>query len=223
MHLESRLRRSRRGGALCAALGAAALLAPVRRAAAQAWFYPSFQTPRTVEREYNFAAVAAHGADLLFQWREGIAPGSQLSLDAGLADPNGPSNTKLFVGGQYALEVVRATGDQPLDLLATVGAGLAVGNGPSLFRIPVGVSVGHTFPLEGGMSVTPYVHPRVSLDFWSRSDGGDHVSLDFDVGASFVLTSALSLRGSLVFSGNDAASTGFGIGLTLTPAALRSR
>jgi hypothetical protein len=189
---------------------------------AQAWFYPSFQTPTTVEREYNFAAVAASGADLLFQWREGLAPGTQVSLDAGLADPKGASNTRLFVGGQYAQSIMRATKDQPLDVLGTVGVGASFGGGAALFRIPLGVSVGHTFPLDEGMSVTPYVHPRLSLDAWTSGDHHQNVSLDFDLGASLVVTPQLAVRASVIFSGNDATSgTGVGIGLAVTPPGLR--
>jgi len=208
------------------ALLATLALAPLGAAHAQAWFYPSFQVPSTTEREYNFGAAAASGAAFVFQWREGFAPGSQLSLDAGLADPSGPSNTLLVVAGNYARELSRATATQPLDLLLTAGLGLAAGDGPALVRIPLGVSVGHTFPLEGGMSITPYVHPRVSLDAWTRERGGDrsYLSLDFDVGANFALTPETSLRGSFIFSGNSAASgSGFGISLAITPPGLRKR
>jgi hypothetical protein len=217
---------SRRTPARLLALGAlAASLVAARGLAAQAWFYPSFQTPRTVEREYNFAVVAAGGADFLFQWREGTGAGTQLSLDAGLADPSGRSNTKLFVGGQFAKELARSTETQPLDLLLTAGAGVAFGNGPALFRIPAGVSVGHRFPLEGDMWVTPYVHPRVSLDAWtSSSGGGNRLSLDFDVGGKLEVTRDLSLGVSLVVSGNSAgSSTGVGIGLSYAPAGLSRR
>jgi len=208
-------------------LGAFALIAATpRRAAAQAWFYPSFQQPETVEREYNFAAVAASGADFVFQWREGIAPGSQFSVDAGLADPSGPSNTRLLLAGNYARELTRATPDQPVDVLLTVGAGIAPGGGVALLRIPLGVSVGHTFPLDGGLSVTPYVHPRVSVDAWTREHDSQrsYLSLDFDVGASLALTPEMALRGSFLFSGNSASSgTGFGLSLAIKPPGLKKR
>jgi hypothetical protein len=203
-----------------------ALLGSARAARAQAWFYPSFQTPETVEREYNFAAVAYSGADFLFQWREGIVPGSQFSIDLGLADPKGASNTRLLIGGNYARELTRATVDQPIDLAATAGIGIAAGDGPGLVRIPVGVSAGHTFPLEGGMAITPYVHPRVSLDTWTGSREGRHnyLSLDFDLGASLALTPEMALRASVTFSGNDATSgTGVGISLAINPPGLRRR
>lgn len=202
------------------------LLGSARSAHAQAWFYPSFQTPETVEREYNFAAVAYSGADYVFQWREGLVPGSQFSVDLGLADPKGASNTRLLIGGSYARELTRATVDQPIDLLFTAGIGLAAGDGPGLLRIPVGVSAGHTFPLDGGTSITPYVHPRVSLDTWTGDRAGrrNYLSLDFDLGASFAITPEMALRASVTFSGNDATSgTGVGISLAINPPGLRRR
>jgi hypothetical protein len=150
----------------------------------------------------------------------------QLSLDAGLADPDGPSNTKIFVGGNYGRQLTRATKDQPLDLLFTAGLGLAAGDGPDVIRIPVGLSVGHRFPLEGGMAITPYVHPRISFDSYTgdRDEGGDRhrLTLDFDLGGSLEITPQLALRASVLFSGGDGGTdTGIGVGLTFTPRGLK--
>ena len=50
--------------------------------------YPSFQQPRVVSREFNFAIADGDGiTPFVFQWREGTSVGSQLSFDLGLADP----------------------------------------------------------------------------------------------------------------------------------------
>lgn len=208
------------------AAGLALVAAPAATAGAQAWFYPSFQVPRVADRDYNFGVVANNGTSALFQWREGISPTSQLSLDAGLADQDGDDNTKLFVGGQYARELTRASADQPLDMLFTAGAGFAIGDGPDLFRIPVGLSVGHRFELEGTLAITPYVHPRASLDFFTGpgdADGSD-LSLDFDIGASFELSRQIALRAALLFSGAQASDDfGFGISLNWSPAPLARR
>ncbi|MBV9879010.1 MAG: hypothetical protein JO180_00865 [Gemmatirosa sp.] len=222
MHIASFRRRCT---AALRAVAAAALVLGARGAAAQAWFYPSFQVPEIAERDYTFAVVGAGGADFLFQWREQMSSDNQLSLDAGLADPKGTSNTKLLIGGQFARSVFKATDELPLDMLFTVGAGVAAGDGPDLFRIPVGLSVGHRFELDNEMTVMPYVHPRLSLDV-ATGKGSDrtNLSVDFDLGASITITPKLALRGSIVVSGNSAASdAGVGIGLTYTPAGLRSR
>src|SRR5688572_13020377 len=61
---------------------------------AQAWAYPAFQPPRVINREFNFGIADAGnaGTTLVFQWREGVNPRTQLSFDAGFADPDGQDN-----------------------------------------------------------------------------------------------------------------------------------
>lgn len=228
MHLLDRTRSSARRVTLAASMAAFFLAAAATSATAQAWFYPSYQIPTTVDRDYNFAVSGGGGTAFAFQWREGLDAVNQLSLDAGLADPSGASNTKLFVGGQFAHQLTRATTEQPLDLLVTAGLGVALGDGPDVIRVPVGLSVGHRFPLEGGMAITPFVHPRISLDAWTsdRVAGSDRtrLTLDFDLGGNLELTPQLALRASLLFSGgNGGSDTGVGVGLTFTPGGLRRR
>ena len=209
-------------------LALAALVAPpaARTAAAQSWFTPSFQPPQVSTRDYTLAVAANAGTAALFQWREGLGPDSHFGLEGGLVDTDGDGGTKLLLGGSYAYQLTRTTAAQPLALLFTAGAGLAVGDGPDLFRIPVGVSVGHRFALDGEMAITPYVHPRLSLDLVTGgNDDADNtdLSIDFDIGASFEITRQLALRGSLVVSGGRYSDDiGFGLGLTITPAGLRS-
>src|SRR5215813_5162667 len=60
----------------------------------QAWAYPAFQPPRVLTREFNFGVADAQsaGTSLVFQWREGLTPRTQLSLDVGFADPDGEGN-----------------------------------------------------------------------------------------------------------------------------------
>ena len=221
----------RRRIALTAAVPlAVALVGPAAASAgAQAWNYPSFQPPRTVDREYNFAL--AYGGDdtgtsFLFQWREGMTLGNQLSLDVGLADPDFTGN-KFFVGGQFARQLVLLNAQVPFDLLFTAGANGAFGSG-SLVRIPVGVSVGRTFPLEGGLAITPYVHPRVAVDVCSSCDRDrSSVGLDFDLGVDFRFSPQFSLRFSALFSGSDYffedSGDAFGLSLAWRPPGLVRR
>lgn len=206
-----------------------ALLAasPWRAASAQALSYPALQVPTVVEREYTAALVGSRGTMLLFQWRELIGGDMHGGLDLGLYDPNrGRDNTALFVAGNLGKQLARAAGDQPLDVLLTAGAGLSLADGRASFRLPVGVSLGHTFPLEQGMAITPFVHPRASIDFCSSCSGRGRsetdVSLNFDVGASFDFNRRLSARVSALFSGSDYfGGDALAIGLTWTPDGLR--
>jgi hypothetical protein len=218
--------RPRRGVAVCLALAALAAPPAASAARAQSWFTPSFQPPAVSTRDYTFAVSANFGTTALFQWREGLGPRSHFGLEGGLVDSDGDGGTKLLVGGSYAYQVTRARAEQPLDLLFTVGAGLSVGDGADVVRIPVGLSVGHRFPLEGGVAITPYVHPRLSLDLFNGTgdDGEDaDLAIDFDLGANFELTRQIALRASVLVSGAAGSDDlGFGIGLTYTPAGIRA-
>jgi len=211
------------------ALAAAAVAVPAA-AGAQAWAYPAFQPPRVMNREFNFGVADAGraGTSLVFQWREGLSSRTQLSLDVGFADPDGPGNGKLLLGGQVAGMLTEASAELPLDFLATGGLNLAVGDGSDLIRIPFGVSIGHRFPLEEGFAITPYIHPRVSLDVCTDCGGPDNrdnetdLGIDFDLGANFEVTRNLSFRVSAVIGGSDTFrnSDGFGISLAWTPTGL---
>jgi hypothetical protein len=215
---------------LAALLAAAALAGPAAASAgAQAWNYPSFQQPRTIDREYNFALAnggEGTGNSFLFQWREGASRADQLSLDVGLADPDVLGN-KFLIGGQFAHQLVLSSAQVPFDMLLTAGVNGAFGSG-TLLRIPIGVSVGRRFPLEGGLAITPYVHPRLALDVCSSCDRDrNSVGLDFDLGADFQFSPQFSLRFSAVFSGSDyfSANSGdaFGLSLAWRPPGLARR
>lgn len=193
---------------------------------AQASSYPSLQVPTASIRDYTFAIAGGSGTSLLFQWREGVGQGMHLGLDAGFTDRRGSENLLAFVGGSIGSELMRARGDQPLDMLLTGGLGLAFGNGATLMRAPVGLSVGHTFDLEQGMALTPYVHPRLSLDLCSscgrRGNSRTELSLNFDVGVNFRVNSQFALRAAVLFSGSDFFGNdgSFGVGAVWTPPAL---
>ena len=205
------------------------LAAPVV-AGAQAWAYPAFQPPRVMNREFNFgvADAGSAGTSLVFQWREGLSAKSQLSFDLGFADPEGEGNGKVLLGGQYAHLLTEAKPEMPIDFLLTAGLNFAVGEGGDLVRVPVGVSLGHRFPLDEGFAVTPYVHPRLSIDMCTDCDGPENedsatdLGIDFDIGVNFEVTPRLSFRVSALFGGSDTFgdSDGFGIALAWTPAGL---
>ena len=187
---------------------------------AQAWSYPSFQQPRVVEREFNFGVADAGGTALIFQWREGLSPRSQWGLDAGFADRDGDDGDGVFIlGGSFAYQITQARDDLPLDFLLTTGIGIGITDPGNLLRIPVGVSVGHEFELEQGMALTPYVHPRLSIDYCGDCGGGDdsetELGVDFDIGVNFRINQTLALRFSALFGGSDLFGDKDGIGLSL--------
>ncbi len=203
------------------------LLAAVAGPAAAQTMYPSFQQSRVVPREFNFAVADGRGiTPIVFQWREGTTPRTQLSLDAGLADPEGTdTDVMLLVGGQYAIMLAQARADFPLDILLTAGVNGAFGNG-TYVNVPVGVSVGHRFPLEGtAMAITPYVHPRLALEFASGDGDNSDIANSFDLGGNLELTPQLALRVSAMFGGDGLLGNdgdAIGISLAWSPRGLRA-
>jgi hypothetical protein len=192
---------------------------------AQAWAYPSFQPPRIAVREYNFGVADAdsRGITLVFQWREQSGPRSQFSFDLGIADTDRRDTDLVAFGGVAgAMRVGSSTQEVPLDFVLTGGLYLAIGDG-TLFRLPVGVSMGHRFDFDGGLALTPYLHPRVSLDV-CNSCGGSDLSLTFDLGMNFEVSRTLSIRGAALFTGTESIDgEGFGISLAWTPPSLARR
>jgi hypothetical protein len=95
----------------------------------------------------------------------------------------------------------------------------AFGSPTNFFRFPFGVSIGHRFALQsGGLALTPYVHPRLSIDFCSSDaycGNSTELSVNFDVGADLELTRRVSIRASFLFTGADAFDDDIGVGISL--------
>jgi hypothetical protein len=201
-----------------------ASLIPSFALGAQAWSYPALQPPRIANREFNFGVADAGGGgtSLLFQWREAAATRSMLSFDAGVVAPDTrEGDNAVFVFGQYAYQSHRATDEVPLDFLFTLGAGVALGSG-SVLRVPVGMSMGNRFELQNDMAITPWLHPRISLDACDCRGDDLEVGVAFDVGANLELSPRLAVRVAALFAGNEAFSNdGVALSLAWTPAGLR--
>lgn len=207
-------------------LGAFALLRPAD-GHAQAWSYPSFQLPRVTGRELNFGlADADPGTSLLFQWREGRTARSQLSLDVGFVDDafGGPRSEEVFfVGGQYAHQLATQTAEMPFDFLLTVGVNAAFSDPANVFRIPVGVSIGHRFPLEGGMmAITPWVHPRISIDHCGDCIDETDANFYLDLGGDLEFSPRFSIRLAATVGGSDFLDDAFGVSLAWRPGGSRA-
>ena len=212
-------------GAAAVAIGA---LVVVPRAQAQAWNYPSFQVPRTEAREFNFAIADGGnccGTSLLAQWREGIDPKNHIGLDLGFANPDGDNNNVLFFGGHFGHQITTSTPQMPLDLMFVAGLNYARMDAPAgvskphLLRIPVGVSLGHVFPMQGGMSITPYASPRVMIEKCGNCGNNDtKINLNVELGADWKFTPQLSGRLGIEFDGSDFLNDdAFGISLAWHP------
>jgi hypothetical protein len=198
-----------------------------RNVSAQAYSYPSMQIPTVSNRDFTAAVSVSKGTAAFFQWREGINSEWHFSLDAGLGDPEGRNNDLVaFFGGGAAAQILRAAGEQPLDLLLTGSLGLALGAGQNVVRVPFGVSMGHRFDFGDGVALTPYIHPRLSFDRCYSCNvnnrNSSEVSVNFDVGLNFDVSRKFAIRASGSFSGSDIVprNDAFAIGFNWTPAAL---
>lgn len=222
------------GSAIAGAIASAmAMLLGAPSLGAQAFNYPALQTPSASTRDFTGALVGGAGTTLLFQWREEAARDMHWQFDGGFADPKGAGDLLLFLGAGLGKELVRAGGDQPLDVLLTAGAGASFGNG-TWVRIPIGASLGHTFALEDAMTLTPFVHPRVSFDHCGSCRGSliggrgrskSTASLNFDLGAHWQVNRQFGVRVAATFTGSDIVGSDetVAVGLNWTPAALSRR
>lgn len=213
---------------LRAALGAAAFAAVSSTVQAQAANYPAFEAPRIESRALNFAVADGDdwGTQLLFQWREGVSPRMQLGLDAGFGDPEG-FDSYMFLGGNLGYQLTRSNASMPLDVMLTAGINGAFSDPIDVIRVPVGVSVGHRFDLDGAMSITPFAHPRLIIDHCSEDcfgvDDATDFGLGFDIGADFAFNPqaairfAISLSNGELFDDQDS----FGLGFVWRPASSR--
>ena len=196
-------------------------------AAAQAYNYPSLQLPTLSTRDYTAAIVGPSGTVALFQWRERVANNLHVSLDAGIADPQN-NNLLIFAAGNLGRQLVRSSAEQPLDVLLTAGLGIGVGSSLTVLRIPIGASAGHRFALDDGLALTPYVHPRISLDRCTscgkRNNTNSELSLNFDLGVNFDINENFAVRLAGLFSGSEllGKSGAFAIGIAWTPAAIKA-
>lgn len=178
----------------------AAISLPRASAVAQSGPYPALQPSRVATREYNFAVSDFDGGTaLVAQWREGLGdPRYQFTAEAGLAD--GAGSSALLLGGGVHYQLARATDELPLDMVLGGGVGLMLGSKASTIRIPFGVVLGHRFPLEQEFAITPFLHPRISLDRTTvDTPGGGNSSntetnIDIDIGGSFEINPQMHVR-----------------------------
>lgn len=213
--------------ALAAALLGSASAADLQ---AQAANYPTFEMPRTEQRAFNFAVADgdAMGTSLLVQWREGMSPRMQLGLDAGFGDPDAVgADSYFFLGGSLGYQLARSNAQMPVDIMLSTGINAGFMENNNFFRVPVGVSVGHRFPLERAMAITPFVHPRLLLDHCDDCFAGEstEIGLGFDLGFNFDFTQQMAVRFSAsmangeLFEDQDA----FGFGFVWRPATVVRR
>jgi opacity protein-like surface antigen len=137
---------------------------------------------------------------------------NDFGIRAGFADPDGPGDTRILLGGSFRARVLSYSESFPLDGALTLGAGLNIGDGDDLIYLPLGVTLGRRFELEGSRTTfTPYAHP-VIVPVLGASDasGGDDVGFALGLGVDLRFSQNLAVR----VSGGVGDIEGVGIALT---------
>lgn len=183
----------------CAAAGSALLAA--EEAAAQV-FTPTFLAPRSSSDVGVYLSSAPGDLALEGIWRRGSGR-YDVGLRVGIAEIQ--DELSLLVGGELRSPI--AAGTAPLDLALTGGI-QGVFGGREGVGVQAGVSLGHTFA-PGGLTVTPYLHPRVGLVNGLGNLDDFDLDLLADLGVDVGFNPNLILRVGLDFQPGG----GIGIGL----------
>jgi hypothetical protein len=172
------MRRNLYGGVL-----ALALLAGVAGTSeAQETGTPIFKAPYRAFTSHEFGVSLSdpgEGVSLALEgfYRYGRGA-NDFSLRGGFEDLNGSAGTRLLLGGDFRTQVVSYSESFPLDGSLTLGLGANVGDGPDAYYVPVGISLGRRFDLEGSNTTfVPYAHPVIVPRF-----GGGNSDVDFALG-----------------------------------------
>jgi hypothetical protein len=134
-------------------------------AAAQETGTPVFKAPYRAFNSYEFGGNISFPSGAPDFALEGFYSYGHGSYDLGLRGgfeniPNG--DTRVLLGADFRTRVLNASDRFPLDGALTLGIGLNAGSGPDVVYIPVGLSLGRRFLLEGSKtSFVPYVEPVV--------------------------------------------------------------
>ena len=203
------MRRSLFGGLFVAAV----LSSGAVDLAAQETGTPMFKAPYRSFTNHEFGAAFSDPGDAVSFAVEGFYSygrgSNDFGLRAGIADPEGEGDTRLLIGGDFRTRVLSYSQDFPLDGALTVGAGVNVGDGDDLIYLPVGLSVGRRFELEGSKTTfTPYAHPVVIPVL--GASGGSDVGFALGLGVDLRFSQNWQAR----VSGGIGDLEGVGIGLT---------
>jgi hypothetical protein len=168
---------------ICGGILALALLASLAEtASAQETGTPIFKAPYRAFNTHELGASLSdpgEGVSLALEgfYRYGRGP-NDFSVRGGFEDLNGSAGTRILVGGDFRTQVVSYSESFPLDGSLTLGIGANVGDGPDSYFIPVGISLGRRFNLEGSNTTfVPYAHPVIVPRF-----GGGDSDVNFALG-----------------------------------------
>ncbi|HEU5170741.1 MAG TPA: hypothetical protein VFU46_09390 [Gemmatimonadales bacterium] len=190
------------------------LAAGAGMAAAQESGTPDFKAPYRSFQAHEIGATISFPENADFGL-EGFYTYGYNRFDIGLRggfvnrDVAGDDQTRLALGGSFRARVIESTQQFPLDGALTVGLGGQFGEGDDAIFIPVGLSLGRRFQVEGSNTTfVPYVHP-VLVPILNTGAGDDDVEFALGLGANVRFGGSVELR----VSGGIGEIEGIAIGL----------
>ena len=182
---------------LCGGILAFALLAGAAGSvAAQETLTPVYKAPYRAFENHEFGASISdpgEGVDFALEGFYRYGRGQQdFSIRGGFADVAG-NDTRFLIGGDFRTQVVSYSESFPLDGALTVGVGGNFGEGDDVFAVPVGISLGRRFDLEGSSTTfVPYAHPVIVPVF----GGNDDVLFSLGLGVDIRFSERWAVRAS---------------------------
>jgi len=184
---------------VCGGILALALLAGAPgTSAAQETGTPIFKAPYRAFTSHEIGASLSdpgEGVSLAVEafYRYGRGA-NDFSIRGGFADLNGSGGTRVLLGGDFRTQVVSYSESFPLDGSLTLGLGANVGDGADAYYVPVGVSLGRRFDLEGSSTTfVPYFHPVIVPTF---GGGNSDVNFALGLGVDIRFSESWALRAS---------------------------
>jgi hypothetical protein len=179
------MKRSARVGLAAVAL----MIVIAGRMAAQETGTPVFKAPYRAFTNHEFGGMLSFPSDNVNFALEGFYGWGHGPFDigfrGGLEDLEGDGDTRVLLGADFRTRVVHTTERFPLDGAFTLGLGLNAGDGPDIVYIPIGLSLGRRFLIEGSkVSFVPYVHP-VLVPRFSSGDSNLDAALGLGVDIRF--------------------------------------
>ncbi len=171
-------------------LAAVALMTAIAgRMAAQETGTPVFKAPYRAFTSHEFGgnlSFPSGAANFALEGFYGFGHGAyDIGFRGGFEDIEGNGDTRILLGADFRTRVLRSTERFPLDGALTIGLGLNAGDGPDVVLVPVGLSLGRRFLLEGSkVSFVPYVHP-VLVPRFSSDDSDLDAALGLGVDVRF--------------------------------------
>ncbi len=168
---------------VCSGILVVALLAGVAgTAAAQETGTPVFKAPYRAFTSHELGVSLSDPGEGVSLALEGFyrygSGANDFSVRGGFEDLNGSAGTRALLGGDFRTQVVSYSESFPLDGSLTLGLGANIGDGDDKYYVPIGISLGRRFELEGSNTIfIPYAHPVIVPTF-----GGGDSNVDFALG-----------------------------------------